>query len=475
MTAIPQVLVRDLHFCYLQTRTRFPFRYGIAAMTAAPHLFVRSDLEIDGQPATGIASEGLPPKWFTKNPETSFEEDDLPGMQRVIGQAAEFAKGIGEPTSFFEFWRTLKRQQETWAEANSVPPLLAQLGTAMMERTVLDGLCRFLDRPLHDVVRNDRLGVRFSDVHSDFGGLKSADIFEDPPLRSVRVRHTVGLADPLTDDEIPDAERIDDGLPHSLLSNIRAYGLSHFKLKLSGDFDADRSRLADLTALFESEAPADYRITIDGNEQYESIEAFRDHYDRHRAESTTARLFDHLLFVEQPIHRDHALTDSVRIGFDQWNDAPVVIIDESDAGVGDLPRALRLGYSGTSHKNCKGIVKSLANRALLGRLRGVMSAEDLAGLGPMAMLQDLAMVALLGIDHAERNGHHYFAGLSMYPDSVQQQVLARHSDLYVAGPRGYPVLTIEQGRISTDSINAAPFGVALDWQEFTADKLSHQH
>ena len=474
MTAIPQVLVRDFHFCSLQPRTRFPFRYGIAAMTAAPHLFVRSELEIDGRTATGIASEGLPPKWFTKNPQTTFEQDDLPGMLRVIRKAAGFAKAIGEPTSFFDFWRTLKRQQQTWAETNSVPPLLAQLGTALMERTVLDGLCRYLERPLHEVVRENHLGVRFADVHPELGGVETATVFADPPLRCVQVRHTVGLADPLTDAEIPDAERIDDGQPHSLLSNIRAYGLSHFKLKLSGEFDADRDRLADLTALFESEAPADYRMTIDGNEQYESIEAFRDHFLHHRADSRTAPLFDHLLFVEQPIHRDHALIDSVKAGFEQWADAPAVIIDESDAGVDALPRALHLGYSGTSHKNCKGIVKSLVNRALLDRRGGVMSAEDLAGLGPVAMLQDLALVALLGIDHAERNGHHYFAGLSMYPNSVQQQVLARHSDLYESGPRGYPVLSIKEGRISTESINAAPFGIKLDWQEFTDDKLTHQ-
>jgi len=40
----------------------------------------------------------------------------------------------------------------------------------------------------------------------------------------------------------------------------------------------------------------------------------------------------------------------------------------------------------------------------------VLTGEDLCNLGPVAFLQDLAMMALLGIEHVERNGHHYFAG-----------------------------------------------------------------
>ena len=63
--------------------------------------------------------------------------------------------------------------------------------------------------------------------------------------------------------------------------------------------------------------------------------------------------------------------------------------------------ALALGYAGASHKNCKGIVKGLANAALLRDRRAfrgevVLTGEDLANLGPVALLQDLSMMALLG-------------------------------------------------------------------------------
>jgi hypothetical protein len=52
-------------------------------------------------------------------------------------------------------------------------------------------------------------------------------------------------------------------------------------------------------------------------------------------------------------------------GFDSWPEAPPMIIDESDAELTSLRRALELGYRGTSHKNCKGVFKGLANRCLV--------------------------------------------------------------------------------------------------------------
>ncbi len=143
-------------------------------------------------------------------------------------------------------------------------------------------------------------------------------------------------------------------------------------------------------------------------------------------------------------------------------------MDESDAALEDLPRALSLGYSGTSHKNCKGIVKSLANAALIqGRTSSmgrplIQSAEDLANVGPVALLQDLAVVAMLGLSHVERNGHHYFRGLSMYPGSVQQQVLANHADLYCPHEAGFATLKICEGKLNLKSVNAAPFGCGID-------------
>jgi hypothetical protein len=59
-------------FFVQHTRTRFPFRYGIASMTDVPHLFVRTRVTVGNKSSFGLTSEGPPPKWFTKNPMTNL-------------------------------------------------------------------------------------------------------------------------------------------------------------------------------------------------------------------------------------------------------------------------------------------------------------------------------------------------------------------------------------------------------------------
>ena len=153
-----------------------------------------------------------------------------------------------------------------------------------------------------------------------------------------------------------------------------------------------------------------------------------------------------------------------------------MIIDESDGTLTSAAEALELGYAGTSHKNCKGIFKGVASACLIadrrkkdpGR-RYVLSSEDLGNVGPVALLQDLAVAACLGVGHTERNGHHYFTGLSMYPRDVQEQVLQNHGGLYRRHDDGFPTLDVRGGRLDIGSVVAAPFGYGfeLDTTRFT--------
>src|SRR6266705_6695355 len=85
----------SFEFFVLHTRTRFPFRYGIASMTDVPHLFLRTRVAVAGESSFGLTAEGLPPKWFTKNPNTTFEQD-LPQMLEVIRHAISLAEQIAK-------------------------------------------------------------------------------------------------------------------------------------------------------------------------------------------------------------------------------------------------------------------------------------------------------------------------------------------------------------------------------------------
>ena len=146
---------------------------------------------------------------------------------------------------------------------------------------------------------------------------------------------------------------------------------------------------------------------------------------------------DGLICVEQPFHREVALSNGTTAELKSWAERPPLIIDESDAEFGSVRLALDGGYAGTSHKNCKGVFRGIANACLLALRRRVQpervflqTGEDLANVGPVALLQDLAVQSALGVESVERNGHHYFRGLSFLPAEVQAQMLAAHSDLY---------------------------------------------
>lgn len=485
------VLSGDIHLIDLQTR--LPFKYGIATMTQAPHAFVRMRFDVDGQAETGVAADVLPPKWFKKDPDQPLD-DEIDEMLRVIEHAVDEAIGLQAETPF-DVWMQLDGAQSEWGVHENLPPLLSNFGTTLVERALLEAVCKRFGTSFGEAVRANTFGIRLGDIDQRLKGTVPAQWLPGQPLSRVIARHTIGMADPLSDAEISEQDRLHDGLPQSLEACVRQYGLHHFKIKLSGRPEQDIDRLQRTAELIHRHAPSDFAFTVDGNEQFRSLEAFEDYWRAVRGTKHLQPLFAHLMFVEQPFHRDVALDAQVLGGLREWDDRPKIIIDESDAERNSLSQALELGYHGTSHKNCKGVIRGIANACLLEKLRQddpaasrgvqppgslafVMSGEDLANIGPVALLQDLAVAASLGIQSIERNGHHYFAGLSAFPQAVQQQVLENHNDLYYLSPSGWPTLDIENGELDLRSVIAAPLGVGfeLDVEQFIpADEWKQLH
>ena len=460
-----RIAVREFGFFIRNLSLRVPFRYGIATMTRTPHFVVRLLVEIDGVQQRGFAADNLPPKWFTKNPDTPYAEE-IASMIQVARHAAETACGLPPASSVFSLWQEIRQAQETWAQARQLPPLLAGFGVSLVERAIIDAFCRATQTPFSHTVRTNTLGIELTSLHPELAGLTPADLLPPVPDRSIILRHTVGMADPLVDGEEHDDPN--DGLPVSLEAFIRTHGLTHFKIKLGGDVDRDRERLHRLAEVI-ARHTTEYFFTLDGNESYRSVPPFRSLWEGFCADPSIARFLQHLIFVEQPFHRDVALAESTMAELLAWTTRPPIIIDESDAECASLPTALAGGYAGTSHKNCKGVFHGIASACLIAQRRRMqphvplhISAEDLTNLGPVALPQDLAVVATLGIKHVERNGHHYFAGLNQFPGSVQRETLRCHGDLYQAHAEGVPIVAIKDGRIDIGSVVDAPFGVAFE-------------
>ena len=460
----------------LNLHTRMPFRFGITTLTACPHLFLRVEMAIDGQRVHGISADHLPPKWFTKNPQSLYR-DDLVEMIRMIFAACDSAVKIGKANDVYSFWQSLYATHAAWGVANKLPPLLTAFGTSLVERSVIEGFCRASKISFGDGIRCDVLGFNLVKHYAASGrgqdwmaGYRPADLLPAQSLRSVNSRHTVGLADYLMDADIPDAERVTDGLPQSLEACISTYGLKFFKIKVSGDAQRDRARLQQVAKVISSAGARDFALTIDFNENFHEVEPLREQWNQLIGDPSLHNILSRLLFVEQPLHRDVALGDSVKRSMLAWKDRPPIIIDESDSSVTTMLTALESGYVGTSHKNCKGVFKSIANAMMIAKRHRddpsgtyVLSSEDLTNIGPVSLQQDIAVAATIGIEQVERNGHHYFKGLSMLPDDLSNQALASHGDLFHRHPRGFVAMNVHGGRIDIGSVVDAPFGVGFEF------------
>ncbi|MGE0874891.1 MAG: enolase C-terminal domain-like protein [Burkholderiales bacterium] len=419
---------------------RMPFRFGSVTLTAAPQAFVRARIRLEsGIEAEGACAQLLLPKWFDKDP-TLSNEDNLSQLRQSLRGAREAYTAAGADTA--------------WGHARDHcrSGLVAAYGPALLDCAVLDALCRALGVSVYDALRGNAIGAE------DFEGMAMPAFLAGlTPGGRIAVRHTVGLADPITAADAGD--RVDDGLPETLQDVVARHGVRYFKLKISGDTAADLARLAEIAAVLER-IPGPYHATLDGNEQYEDMAGVAALWQAMGSDPRLARLVQSILFIEQPVARARALQEAVA-GIDR-----PVIIDESDAALDAFPRARALGYRGVSSKTCKGLYKSLINaaRCALWGSPYMMSGEDLTLQAGLALQQDLALVSLLGLAHVERNGHHYVNGMAGLPQGEQDAFLAAHPDLYERS-HGAVRVRIRDGELAIATLACPGFASAAmpDW------------
>lgn len=452
--------LRSIEFLERDVRLRMPFRFGVVTLTESPQAFARVRIRIEdgpqrGREGEGAAAELLAPKWFDKNPALS-NEDNYAQLRAALVLAREAYLAGGASTAFGH-WRAHYADQIEIGAKQGLNGLVACYGPALIDRAALDALCRALGVSFYEAVQKNLVGAGMLeglDLPAFFATLK--------PAPQIAARHTVGLVDPITAADLK--VRIGDGLPETLEEVVAAYGQRYFKLKVAGDAQADLERLAAIASVLDRSSQP-YYASLDGNEQYEDMAGVAELWRRMKAEWRLERLAQSILFIEQPVQRSHALERPVE-GIDK-----PVIIDESDDSLEAFPRAKALGYSGVSSKTCKGLYKSLVNRARCARWnsdagaeRYFMSGEDLTIQAGLALQQDLALVSLLGITHVERNGHHYVNGMAGLPRGEQKAFLAAHPDLYEES-HGAARVRIQDGTLAIGSLGCAGFASAAmpDW------------
>lgn len=439
--------------------TRLPFRFGISTLTFAPLCTLRILIETaDGKRSEGFAGDLLVPKWFEKDPDKSAGDDVL----ALIGSAKVAIDLVrddaGQYQTVFDHWWKLYTECVASPSPQASDLLVRGFGVALVERAMIDAGCRAVGVSFFEALRSKVLGFEPARADGQLRHWTPSATLPEAPATSIAVRHTVGLLDALREDDIAEKDRVNDGLPESLEADIRRYGLGYFKIKLSGDIDHDLERLRKIDSVLDSQN-VDAKVTLDGNEQFENMDALADLLLALAADSEPNRLLRGLLYIEQPLSRAHTFDESRLDRLSRVENFAPVMIDEADMTLDSFPRAVELDYKGVSIKNCKGVFRALINhgRCVVSNEALFISAEDLTTLPVLALQQDLATVAALGPTHVERNGHHFFCGLNHLSTRQAESALASHPDLY-AREDGRITFRIEDGRLQIGSLQCPGFG-----------------
>ena len=418
----------------------------------------------DGRTAFGCSADWPSFGWLDKRTEVQPRQK-LKELLVLVGAARDaFIANAQFDTPFDCWWQTRTEflQQD---RVRSAVPLCSSFAMALIERALVDAWCRIEGVSFHAALSQNGLSFQPERIHPELKGFSLANGWPREPLGRVNIRHTIGLNDPLTQRDVSDENRLDDGQPHTLEDYVAQDGIQYFKIKVCGGGSQDLDRLQQIWRVIQSVNP---RITLDGNEAWDDAAEFGDFVKTLAHE--LPEIFERILYIEQPLNRLRTLDTGTSSAIQAISLLKPLIIDEADGHLHAFAEATQIGYQGVSHKNCKGLFKSLANFALCkSRNRNdqkslFLSAEDLTNMPMVALQQDFAVLAALGLRDAERNAHHFFPGLAHLSESEQRLAIEHHPDLYEE-QNGERFMRIENGTVDITSLATSGLGVAVepDW------------
>ena len=290
-------------------------------------------------------------------------------------------------------------------------PELAQLVSASpFDAALHDAYGRSLDKNSFNTLGREFVNCDLSEYLGDeFKGEYLDQYTLREPKEKLPLYHLVGAMDPLTDADV--TERIGDGLPETLPEWIAADGLTHLKIKLSGDdldWDVNRVLAVERIAAESQQARgcSEWFYSCDFNEKCENVEYVLDFLHRIREQSPAA--YDRIQYIEQPTHRDLAAHPENKMH--EAAKLKPVVIDESLTDYDALLLSRDLGYSGVALKACKGQTDSLLLAAAAQKFGMFLCVQDLSCPG-YSFLHSASLASRIpGVAAIEGNSRQYCPG-----------------------------------------------------------------
>ncbi|MEN6405547.1 MAG: mandelate racemase/muconate lactonizing enzyme family protein [Thermoguttaceae bacterium] len=385
MSKSTDIVIRNVRADIERTPYRTPLKFGGRVARDGILLKVTAEVETrDGRRGRGLGSMPMGNVWSWPSAHVSADQS-MAAMVALGCRAANEASrytGRGHPLEI-----THDLAQSTAALADEIvrsselhepmPKLAQRVAVSPLQAALHDAYGKALGQNSYNVLGGEYANRDLAAyLGPEFAGEYLDRYTSRKPKPRMPLYHLVGALDPLTDADLK--RRLSDGLPETLAEWIAYNGLTHLKIKLSGDnlaWDVERTLSIDRVT---SEAQAVrgckvWRYSADFNEKCANVEYVLDYLAK-LGEGSPAAL-ERLQYIEQPTNRDLRANPENRMH--RAAKIKPVVIDESLVDFESLLLSRELGYSGVALKTCKGHTDALLMGAAAQKFGMFLCVQDL--------------------------------------------------------------------------------------------------
>ena len=397
---------------------RSPLKFG--GRTIENTFLINVEVSVENQEghhATGFGSMPIGNVWAWPSQVVSAADAEV-AMKKFAEEVTEMGADYPDSGHPIEITYQLSAEYHHMGKAISqrlkldeaIPELGQMVAASPFDAALHDAYGRANEVNSFDALSSDFMNADLSEfLDEQFEGEYLDQYTLRAPKERMPLYHLVGALDALTDGDLE--SRLNDGIPETLSDWIPADGLTHLKIKLSGedlDWDVERTLAIDKVAA-EAQAArgcSEWFYSCDFNEKCANVEYVLDFLNRVREGSAAA--FDRIQYIEQPTHRDLAAHPENKMH--EAAKIKPVVIDESLVDYDALLLSRELGYTGVALKACKGQTESLFMAAAAQKYDMFLCVQDLTCPG-YSFLHSAALAARIpGVAAIEGNGRQYCPG-----------------------------------------------------------------
>ena len=409
------VMIREAEITFEPVPFRAPLKFGGRTVTATDLINARVIVENrQGKQATGYGSMpvGNVWAWPSNLVGTDLAEQSMKRMATLTaGQAIQlkdFGHSIDLMLAMIKQYETIAGQVQSELSLPEPIPVLAQLvANSPLDAAVHDAYGRLHQQNSFNVLSAEYMNHDLSHyLGPEFAGEYLDRYTLREPQPTLPLYHLVGALDPLTASDV--TQPIGDGLPETLEEWILADGLTHLKIKLSGE-DPEWD-LARIVAIEQAACSAQQQrncqqwwYSLDFNEKCKDVNVILTLLEKLQQLSPGA--WNRIQYIEQPTHRDlHRFPENTMHAAAKIKP---VVIDESLVSLESLQLAELLGYTGVAFKACKGQTETLLFAAAAQKKNMFLCVQDLTCPG-FSFLHSASIAAHIpGVAAIEGNGRQY--------------------------------------------------------------------